>query len=643
MLVVALCHLTGWAQDWSYPTETVERLPYEYGDGSFEAPYVITRPQQLADLAWFVNNGSSFANSFFELGADIDLNPAHTFNADGTITGPGHPQCWVPIGAEKDFRAHFDGKGHTIRGLYSDTLYHRLTKNENAGVMGLFGRVLGDTLRNFVIDNSLIVLDDGAIDESVYNIGCGALVGDANDCVIYGCTNKASIRFAMTADKYSVAKIGGIAGITYCDSYASSFGLHDCTNHGEIICEGDFSKSPSPIIAACGGIVGQLSPWTPATIWNCKNYANVDGGYYAGGIFGNHDGDKTIFQDLYNNGVITGQHAGGIAASTSPGTACDIHDCTNEGDIFSNTWGGGMIGHFIGAQVSGCKNRGNVTGGSGLFSYSYVTQVSECYNTGTIVDGCGLIGTAQFLQEMSDCYNTGNVTGAAGILGISEMGNGVWDEATGTWKDEVRIIRCYNTGNVQNAGAEKVYAAGIMASSNRKIIIQNCYNQGDIEAISELRVGQAAGIFGTSTYYNETDIQYCYNTGHISGSHYSDPISKFYSTDLRVADSYYLEDCVAAGSAESALGESKSLNEFTSGTVCILLNSDQEPTPWGQEIGVDPYPVLSGTGNPPASIPAITATPSDCQTYDLYGRKVRDEEGNRKGIYISNRRKLLLR
>lgn len=41
------------AQNWSYPTESIQRLPYEYGEGTEESPYVITNAQQLADLSWY--------------------------------------------------------------------------------------------------------------------------------------------------------------------------------------------------------------------------------------------------------------------------------------------------------------------------------------------------------------------------------------------------------------------------------------------------------------------------------------------------------------------------------------------------------------------------------------------------------------
>ena len=80
------------AQGWSYPTESIQRLPYEYGLGTEDAPYVITNAQQLADLSWYVNNGTTYKGVYFKLGNDIDLNPSVKFNSDFTITSANNKE-----------------------------------------------------------------------------------------------------------------------------------------------------------------------------------------------------------------------------------------------------------------------------------------------------------------------------------------------------------------------------------------------------------------------------------------------------------------------------------------------------------------------------------------------------------------------
>ncbi|MDE6095142.1 MAG: hypothetical protein K2G52_03030, partial [Muribaculaceae bacterium] len=66
---------------WEYPVMTDE-LPYEEGLGTVESPYVVKNAQQLANLAFYVNNGSTYEGAYFKLGCDIDLNPGIVFDPD---------------------------------------------------------------------------------------------------------------------------------------------------------------------------------------------------------------------------------------------------------------------------------------------------------------------------------------------------------------------------------------------------------------------------------------------------------------------------------------------------------------------------------------------------------------------------------
>lgn len=232
---------------------------------------------------------------------------------------------------------------------------------------------------------------------------------------------------------------------------------------------------------------------------------------------------------------------------------------------------------------------------------------------------------------MKSCCNTGKVMGYAGLLGCCNFGS-----------DEIRISQCYNTGLVYS---NSYYAAGIAGGCSIDVIIENCYNQGDVEASQvDNRTCQVSGIYGVFEGYCKTTIKHCYNTGKIISPHNSAPISySDYKENLDISDSYYLEDCVENFTNQQ--GESKTLEDFVSGKVCVLLNGDQSPTPWGQEIGVDSYPVLNGKGNPISGIQDATIelkTGKGDVFYDLTGRKV-DKRNIKNGIYISNGKKLVVR
>lgn len=68
----------------------------------------------------------------------------------------------------------------------------------------------------------------------------------------------------------------------------------------------------------------------------------------------------------------------------------------------------------------------------------------------------------------------------------------------------------------------------------------------------------------------------------------------------------------------------------------------QDPMPWGQTVGTDPYPLLNGKGNPETGIvPVIySGTGKNGGIYDLSGKKVNAPVA--KGIYIKDGKKMVL-
>ena len=154
-----------------------------------------------------------------------------------------------------------------------------------------------------------------------------------------------------------------------------------------------------------------------------------------------------------------------------------------------------------------------------------------------------------------------------------------------------------------------------------------------------------------------SDIIYCYTTGSVT------PIDDFMGPEVGGCGSvigcvtqinsihhcYYLssEDMPAIGVDYAHIPDSslmaKTADDFAGGQVCILLNDTQYPTPWGQEPGKDPTPLLNGKGNPEVSgIETIEQGEYKGETviYDLTGRKVESTKGL-KGIYIVNGKKVL--
>lgn len=139
---------------------------YAGGTGTAEDPYLIETPQQLALMAIGTDYGEKGANivgKYYKLTADIYLN-----DTDNPNWTENNPNKWLT--AKRDtkysFTGHFDGDGHTIRGLYAEGSFARV---------GLFSSVYGNvSFKNIVIaDSSLKVTGSSGADY------VGAFVGMA--------------------------------------------------------------------------------------------------------------------------------------------------------------------------------------------------------------------------------------------------------------------------------------------------------------------------------------------------------------------------------------------------------------------------------------------------------------------------------
>jgi len=118
------------------------------GDGSQNAPYIISSPEGLDLLATLVNEGNNYNNTCFELGDNIQYDNMVADN-------------YTPIGfsVEQSFAGTFDGKGYTISGIRNTT--------ELYTAHGLFGVSCGDIYN--------VVLED--VQFNIINSFVGCVVG----------------------------------------------------------------------------------------------------------------------------------------------------------------------------------------------------------------------------------------------------------------------------------------------------------------------------------------------------------------------------------------------------------------------------------------------------------------------------------
>lgn len=181
-----------------------------------------------------------------------------------------------------------------------------------------------------------------------------------------------------------------------------------------------------------GGIVGDIRG-TESYVTNCVNEATVESdNLYTGGVVGAaHDVDRR------------GNKSGSV-----------ISGCTNKGKVTGTTNVGGIVGYADRATVENCTNEksGVVTGrgnygtggimGANVYNYSSLasiitsyyptisSKIENCHNLGDVIGGRagGILGAyiaapgkeqprSLLNCTIKDCSNTGTITGNAGKCG----------------------------------------------------------------------------------------------------------------------------------------------------------------------------------------------------------------------------------
>lgn len=202
---------------------------FEAGNGTETDPYIIATAAQLDEVR-------NFPSACFELSKDIDLSSYLNSNSSG----------WTPI---KDFTGKFDGKKHTIKGLWIS-----LSSINN---VGLFANIQGYSNDKRASVSNLFV-----------NISKKGITGGSRVGGICGNLSYGNIENCMVTGDISGGEcVGGIVGY---NSYYSSI-ISQCASSGNIIAT----------VGYVGGILG--SYYESCSIENCYSIANVqtEGSYYS--------------------------------------------------------------------------------------------------------------------------------------------------------------------------------------------------------------------------------------------------------------------------------------------------------------------------------------------------------------------------
>ena len=184
---------------------------------------------------------------------------------------------------------------------------------------------------------------------------------------------------------------------------------------------------------------------------------NITAGDFVGGIAGKCFG--TIENCIVESGSVTGNARVGGIVGYLPSGKPSVKKCINKADVKSVMTSGdeSFVGGIVGQSDQ--IERGTVI-------------ISQCGNEGEIYSPCnfvgGIIGRSVIKSEINQCYNKGKVTGASLVGGILGQSNALV------------LQNCYNSAEVIGTGT-LMNVGGILGNStNKDVIINNCYNVGAI-------------------------------------------------------------------------------------------------------------------------------------------------------------------
>lgn len=269
--------------NWSYPTSKPQEL--WAGSGSSYDPYIIKTAQDLANLAYMVNNSNSYEYTYFKLDRSIDLNYGISVNEYSS-----NAKEWTSIGnTYNQFKGNFDGNSYTIDGLYKNSL---------------FGYIYNGSIKN-------LTMGTGYIYSYSYNVGSIAVY--IYNTTISNCINNGTI----VSSSYGYS--GGLVGKMENSKISSSYNY----------------VTVSSTNGAAGGIVGYMSD--SSSISNSYNYATVSSSSYgyAGGIAGIMYNSSISYSYNYSDISSTYGTAGGIVGYADHNSYCS--GCYNYGYVSGST------------------------------------------------------------------------------------------------------------------------------------------------------------------------------------------------------------------------------------------------------------------------------------------------------------------
>ncbi len=460
---------------------------------------------------------------------------------------------------------------------------------------------------------SLIDAEIGAHDE------IGGICGSCEGSVFNTCSNYGKL---LCRDSY----VGGIVG--YIDGVAKKSVITNCLNAGVIQgfeqVGGIFGQcANTDVVSNClnvGNIIVEDNvDWDPIGNVESKNSANnLSNNYYRS--------DRPYDEDAYARIPITDEMLGnGTAASLlngdagsngpwrqSQGDSYPILDPSHDevnlrelGDVY-----------LISTLEDLDRLRGDVNSGARDYYIVYFEEDIDCgettwvpigtydhpftgycngeghtiFNLNTADDdtknGVGFFGVVGLNTEVCNLYiGSGAVKGGHGLGSII----GYAEHKTQT-EGYIRIIGCGNKASVTGDYDCGGLIGGVYSDSKLKLLMENCYNMGNVTANSK-----SAAMCGFAKH--GAKILGCWNSGTVTGTETGMGFARG-DTDITVLNCHnYGSNLGQNGDGVTPFNDEDAKN----GTLCFRINGGSNDAsvglPWEQDITTDGYPRYAGYSN----------------------------------------------
>ena len=203
----------------------------------------------------------------------------------------------------------------------------------------------------------------------------------------------------------------------------------------------------------------------------------------------------------------------------------------------------------------------------------------------------------------------------------------VWTIRQDFMKENLRsslITHIQNSYNTSTVVGYAESAGGIVGGVSGTLEVDNCYNLGLVLG-STIYDDPVGGIVGQVTYAAAAYISNSYSAGKIVARQWTPIVNGKArignAVYVDVTNSYYL-DSLASQTPDDTLGKPVTAELLRNGAVALLLHDGWGGSIWGQNVGVDDHPVLSGevknADGAKSSVTFHTIKSDTAKYYDYY-------------------------